>query len=102
MPLGGSCIKEQITAFLKDHQLVVVDIRKVSYLDSSGIGLLIYIAKTVYGGEGKVKFVVPSGFVFDVLRMVHGDREGLLVQMLDPVDAATTGRGLVDVERDKV
>jgi anti-sigma B factor antagonist len=52
---------------------IVIDLKQVSYLDSSGIGLLIFIAKLAHEFKGTVCYVVPTGFVFDVLHMVHFD-----------------------------
>jgi anti-sigma B factor antagonist len=67
-------IKEQIAGRLAERPpCIVIDLRHVSYLDSSGIGLLIYIAKLANEFKGTVKYVVPGGFVFDVLHMVHFD-----------------------------
>lgn len=68
-------LKEQTVKFLEENsKKILVDIHDVSYIDSSGIGLLIYIARTIYNRKGIVKFVIPTGFVFDVLHMVHFDK----------------------------
>jgi anti-sigma B factor antagonist len=67
-------LKVRITERLTEHPLqIVVDLKQVSYLDSSGIGLLIFIAKLAHEYKGAVQYVVPTGFVFDVLHMVHFD-----------------------------
>ena len=68
-------LKEEIHEHLNTHsRKIVVDIHDISYIDSSGIGLLIYIAKTVFSKKGRVKFIIPTGFVFDVLHMIHFDK----------------------------
>ena len=53
---------------------VVLDISSITYIDSSGIGLLIYSAKMINKISGVIKFVVIPGFVNDVLNMVQFGR----------------------------
>jgi anti-sigma B factor antagonist len=68
-------LKERIAAYLvRQPARLVVDIKDISYIDSSGIGLLIFIAKLASQFKATVKFVLPTGFVYDVLHMVHFDR----------------------------
>jgi anti-sigma B factor antagonist len=68
-------LKERIAAYLMQQPArLVVDIKEVSYIDSSGIGLLIFIAKLASEFKGVVKYVLPAGFVYDVLHMVHFDQ----------------------------
>ena len=68
-------LKSRIEPFIRDqHPRLLVNINDVSYIDSSGIGLLIFIAKIADEVQAQVKFIIPAGFVFDVLHMVHFDK----------------------------
>ena len=57
----------------KGSPRVILDLTKVSYIDSAGIGLLALVAGRVTGAGGKLAVVVGEGKVLDLLKLTHVD-----------------------------
>ncbi len=51
------------------HQHILLNLEKVSYMDSAGIGELVACYKRAKEKEGSVKLLNPSGKVYDLLSL---------------------------------
>jgi anti-sigma B factor antagonist len=52
----GSALREKVQQLMKDSPDVVLDLRDVSYIDSSGLGVLVSLYSTARAAGGKIKF----------------------------------------------
>lgn len=52
----GSALREKVQQVMKDSPNVVLDLRDVSYIDSSGLGVLVSLYSTARAAGGKIKF----------------------------------------------
>jgi anti-sigma B factor antagonist len=87
---GTSLLRESIQNFLAfGHSQVVLDLERVDYVDSAGLGELVRAYTTVRNHGGQIKFVKPSPGVLRLLQTTKLD------QVLDIVaDQSTAIRGL--------
>ncbi len=56
-----------------DGWVYVLDMDKVSYLDSSGLGMLVYIKKEVTHNNGSLKIINIQAPVFNVFKLTRLD-----------------------------
>lgn len=67
---GDVVLRERVTELLdsgKKH--ILLNLEKVSYMDSAGIGELVACYKRAKEKEGTVKLLNPSGKVYDLLQL---------------------------------
>jgi anti-sigma B factor antagonist len=65
---GANSINLKLNIIGGTKTAVLVDMQKVSYLASIGIGVLMTVAKTIKNKGGKFAFFAPSAVVDQVLR----------------------------------
>jgi anti-sigma B factor antagonist len=67
---GDVVLRERVTELLEGgHQSVLLNLEKVSYMDSAGIGELVACYKRAKEKDGTVKLLNPSGKVYDLLQL---------------------------------
>ena len=67
---GDIVLREQVHGLLDGgQQHVLLNLEKVSYMDSAGIGELVACYKRAKEKGGTVKLLNPSGKVFDLLQL---------------------------------
>jgi anti-sigma B factor antagonist len=67
---GDVVLREKVNDLLDaDHKSVLLNLEKVSYMDSAGIGELVACYKRAKEKEGTVKLLNPSGKVYDLLQL---------------------------------
>jgi anti-sigma B factor antagonist len=67
---GDVVLREKVQELLDfDHKKIVLNLEKVSYMDSAGIGELVACYKRAKEKEGTVKLLNPSGKVYDLLQL---------------------------------
>ncbi len=77
-------IKEGINLlFDNSNSQVIIDLKGVEYIDSSGFGCFLSIMKTARSNYGALKFVNPEPTVMEVFRTLHLDT---VFQIYDDVD----------------
>jgi anti-sigma B factor antagonist len=52
----GSALREKVQELMKNSPDVVLDLREVSYIDSSGLGVLVSLYSTARAAGGRIKF----------------------------------------------
>jgi len=52
----GSALREKVQQLMKDSPNVILDLRNVSYIDGSGLGVLVSLYSTARAAGGKIKF----------------------------------------------
>ena len=52
----GSELREKVQQIMKGSRNVVLDLREVSYIDSSGLGVLVSLYSTARAAHGSIKF----------------------------------------------
>ncbi len=67
-------IRPIIDAFIKKHRDVLVDINAVSFIDSSGIGALVYLYKQLQMKGRRMSLICKEGQPRDLLSILHIDR----------------------------
>ncbi len=67
-------IRPIIDAFIQRHQDVLVDINSVGFIDSSGIGALVYLYKQLQQSGRKMRLICKEGQPRDLLSILHIDR----------------------------
>jgi anti-sigma B factor antagonist len=73
---------------------VVVDLGRVDFLDSTGLGVLVGALKRLRGVDGELTLVCPQERLLKIFRITGLDR---VFTLYDSVDAATAGGdGAVD------
>ena len=71
---GDAVFREGVLELLKNEQKhILLNLEKVAYMDSAGLGELGACYKRAEELEAKVKLLTPSGKVCEVLRMVRFD-----------------------------
>ncbi len=71
--LGGGdvVVRDVVSNLLKEgHKQIVLNLSKVDYIDSAGIGELVACKKRAMAKDGDVKLLMPSESVYKVLSMV--------------------------------
>jgi len=72
---GAVKINARLESMRKSHEGgVVVDLSAVSFIDSHGLGVLIYNWKLAENAGRKMAFVAPAGVVRDMLTSTHLDK----------------------------
>jgi anti-sigma B factor antagonist len=67
---GDVVLREKVQDLLDfDHKKILLNLEKVSYMDSAGIGELVACYKRAKEKEGTVKLLNPSGKVYDLLQL---------------------------------
>jgi anti-sigma B factor antagonist len=67
---GDVVLREKVHDLLDGgSQHILLNLEKVSYMDSAGIGELVACYKRAKEKEGTVKLLNPSGKVFDLLQL---------------------------------
>ena len=67
---GDVVLREKVTDLLESGQKsVLLNLEKVSYMDSAGIGELVACYKRAKEKGGNVKLLNPSGKVYDLLSL---------------------------------
>lgn len=67
---GDVVLREKVTELLDGGQTsVLLNLEKVSYMDSAGIGELVACYKRAKEKNGTVKLLNPSGKVYDLLQL---------------------------------
>ncbi len=67
---GDVVLRERVTELLDGGQTsVLLNLEKVSYMDSAGIGELVACYKRAKEKNGTVKLLNPSGKVYDLLQL---------------------------------
>ena len=67
---GDVVLREQVHSLLDEGQAkIVLNLNKVNYMDSAGIGELVASYKRSKEHDGIVKLLNPSGKVFDLLQL---------------------------------
>jgi len=67
---GDVVLRERVTELLEGgNQNVLLNLEKVSYMDSAGIGELVACYKRAKEKDGTVKLLNPSGKVYDLLQL---------------------------------
>jgi anti-sigma B factor antagonist len=67
---GDVVLRDKVNELLDgDHKHILLNLEKVSYMDSAGIGELVACYKRAKEKEGTVKLLNPSGKVYDLLQL---------------------------------
>jgi anti-sigma B factor antagonist len=67
---GDVVLRERVTELLDGgNQSLLLNLEKVSYMDSAGIGELVACYKRAKEKDGTVKLLNPSGKVYDLLQL---------------------------------
>jgi anti-sigma B factor antagonist len=67
---GDVILREKVTELLDGgNQNILLNLEKVGYMDSAGIGELVACYKRAKEKDGTVKLLNPSGKVFDLLQL---------------------------------
>lgn len=67
---GDVVLREKVGELLDDGQhSILLNLEKVSYMDSAGIGELVACYKRAKEKDGTVKLLNPSGKVYDLLQL---------------------------------
>lgn len=67
---GDVILRDKVQEVLNEgHKNVLLNLEKVSYMDSAGIGELVACYKRTKEKGGTVKLLNPSGKVFDLLQL---------------------------------
>ncbi len=65
-------IKESISkSFINSNSKVIIDLKGVEYIDSSGFGCFLSIMKTARNNYGILKFANPEPGVMEVFHTLH-------------------------------
>ncbi len=76
-------LQRELLASVEDSQVVVVDLRGVTFIDSTGVGVLFRTSKQLAAAGGELRLVCGPGPVRRVLKVSGLDR---LVQVTGDVD----------------
>jgi anti-sigma B factor antagonist len=67
---GDVVLRERVTELLEGGaKAILLNLQKVSYMDSAGIGELVACYKRAKERNGTVKLLNPSGKVYDLLQL---------------------------------
>lgn len=64
--------KDAIHPYLEDHKLVIIDMRKLAFLDSSGLGAMLSCLRTMNNKQGVLNLIgltEPIRALFELVRM---------------------------------
>lgn len=91
---GERVLKERVSSLVAAGRVnILLDLRNVRFIDSSGVGALASLLIHVVARDGRLKLLSPSARVDQVLRMTHVlhafeifDNEAAAVASFDRVD----------------
>ncbi len=67
---GDVVLRETVETLLKEgHSKIVLNLARISYMDSAGIGELVACYKRSREKGGQLKLLNPSGKVYDLLQL---------------------------------
>ena len=67
---GDVVLRDRVSELLdSDQKHILLNLAKVSYMDSAGIGELVACYKRAREKDGNVKLLNPSGKVYDLLQL---------------------------------
>ncbi len=67
---GDVVLRDRVSELLdNDQKHILLNLAKVSYMDSAGIGELVACYKRAREKDGNVKLLNPSGKVYDLLQL---------------------------------
>ncbi len=67
---GDVVLRDKVNELLdSDNKHILLNLEKVSYMDSAGIGELVACYKRAKEKDGTVKLLNPSGKVYDLLQL---------------------------------
>ncbi len=65
-------IRERITkVFDNSYSKVIIDLKGVEYIDSSGFGCFLSVMRTARNSYGVLKFVNPEPRIMEILQTLH-------------------------------
>lgn len=67
-----------------DHQKIVVDLNETTYIDSHGLGVLIFYWKELGEKKQELLFLNPQGFIRTIL---EGTNISQIIKFIDSVEA---------------
>jgi len=72
---GTALLRETVRNFLKHgHNRILLNLERVEFIDSAGLGELVRAHATIRSHEGQLKLVKPSASVHNLLRITKLDR----------------------------
>lgn len=72
--VNASFVKKHLAATLNDkHSRVDLQMRQTRFIDSSGLGILVYLHKLMNARGGRVRLLQPSRGVLQVLELTRMD-----------------------------
>lgn len=74
-------------AVAESYSNVIVDISAVTFMDSSGLGALVGVARSL-GDPSSLRIVCPPGAVMDLFRLTRMEQLFTIYDTLDPALAA--------------
>lgn len=63
-----------------DHSYFSIDMSRTTYMDSSGLGLLLMLVKFANKNKGKVTLLNPNNSVIKILEMARADEQVTIVK----------------------
>lgn len=84
---GPECVEftNKIGLILKEYNMIVADFLNVSYMNASGLGMLITVLTTVRNNGGDLKLAKVQKRVRDLIQITKMDR---VFKIFDTVDQA--------------
>lgn len=67
-------LKERVTPLIKDYTKVIFDMVRLQYIDSSGLGVLVGLMRSISARNGSLKLVNVSRPVIAILELVRMHR----------------------------
>lgn len=65
-------LRETFTYLInRGHKLFMVDLTQVDYMDSTGLGMLIFVRKQIIQAGGSIKITGLQGLVKDLFELAH-------------------------------
>ena len=59
---------------IEQHNKIIIDLEKVSFFDSSGLGYLVVLIKQVKANQGQIVFCSPNNLVKRLLSTIRIDK----------------------------
>ncbi len=74
--LGASCIRQDLENIVEkgDSQNIVLDLRQVSFIDSSGVGAIVFLFKRLNSTGRKLEITGVSGQPRELLQVLQVDK----------------------------
>lgn len=69
---NASQVRDDIRAKIKpEHELLRLDLSRVKFIDSSGLGVLIALQKTIFSQEGRLQLIDPTPTALQILELTR-------------------------------